>query len=597
MSKNTITNKILLGMLDEFCSDFQFSDREQSKAFERLVNYVTISKFDPDAFSDASVFDLVDVDKESTYGIDTFALFINDTLITDKENISTFARAKRLDAKLVFIQTKRSASFDTGEFLKFTSAVKNFLSDNPEIKYSEDLEHAKELLNELFLPEHARILSNKKPICEIYFVTSGSRTEESSISGVRKQQEREIEAANPELESATIKIVDADYIIDSYNEVENKTSVTISFEKNINCGEIEGVVQSFIGYLPINEFLKLITGSDGNIRQNLFYENVRDFQGKANSVNSEIAETIRDPSKIDKFLLLNNGITIVAKEFTNLRSSDYQISDYYIVNGCQTSNVLFENSSEATDKSALFVPIKIVHTTDNNVIASLIRSTNRQTPVPDEAFVSLAKFHKRLQEYYKRYSQSCFEKLYYERRSKEFNNEVERVEKPRITNLHGQIRAFTSIILGEPQLAMANNPTSILKEHDGKMFQDNHVHAPYFLASLLLYLFYVYSETGKISKQYVISRYWICWIARVLLFQSIDVGQMNTDRTEKKCDEVIKKLSEPTYAIKIFRQSAKIFEEAKATHRDTHGRQKNAQLIRLKTFRDIVKLRLISELN
>src|SRR5690606_10090074 len=111
-------------------------------------------------------------------------------------------------------------------------------------------------------------------------------------------------------------------------------------------------------------------------------------------------------------------------------------------------------------------------------------------------------------------------------------------------NLHGQIRAFTSIILGEPQLAMASNPTSILKEHKEKMFKDDHCYAPYFLSSLLLYLFYVYSEEGKISKKYVISRYWICWIARVLLFNNLDIGQMNSERTERKVDEIIGRLSD-----------------------------------------------------
>ncbi len=593
MSQKTISNKILLGIMDEFSKDFQFSDVEESKVFERLVNYVTLSKYDPDAYNDVSVFDLVDVDKSSTYGIDTFALFVNDTIITDKELISNFAQAKRLDSRLVFIQTKRSTAFDTGEFLKFTSAIKNFLSETPEIQYSEELASAKELLAELLLPEHARILSKKRPICEIYFATSGTRTEESSISGFIKQQEREIQEANPELDSVTIKVIDANYIIDSYDEIENKSTVKIHFEKNISCGKIDGVMQSFIGYLPIGEFLKLITGADGNIRKNLFYENVRDFQGHSNSVNSEIADTLKDPGKVDKFLLLNNGVTVVAKEFTNILSSDYEISDYYIVNGCQTSNVLFHHSSDVSDQSSLYVPIKIVHTTDNNVIASLIRSTNRQTPVPDEAFVSLEKFHKRLQEYYKRYSQSCFEKLYYERRSKEFSNSAERVEKPRIINLHGQIRAFTSIILGEPQLAMANNPTSILKEHEGKMFQDEHIYTPYFLSSLLLYLFYRYSEEGKVSKKYVISRYWICWIARVLLFKSIDIGPMNSEKTEKKCDRLIEGLADVGSAVSLFRDAAKIFEDAKREHRDKHGRQRNAQLVRLKSFRDLIKLKLV----
>lgn len=292
-----ISNKILIGIMHDFKKYFQFKSTDEPKNFEKLVNYVTLSKYDPESFNDLSVFDFVDVDKSGTYGIDTFALFINDTLISSKDMISDFARLKSLDARIVFIQTKSSNSFDCGEFLKFTSSIKNFFSQNPDIKYSDELLIAKDLYEGLLTPEYARILSKKKPSCDIYYATSGDRTDINSISGVIKQQEREIKDANPELGSVNIRFIDSDYIIDSYNEIENSSSVNIRFEKNINCGTIEGVMQSFIGYLPIDEFLKLITGADGNIRKNLFYENVRDFQGGDNPVNLEIASTLEDTKK------------------------------------------------------------------------------------------------------------------------------------------------------------------------------------------------------------------------------------------------------------------------------------------------------------
>lgn len=295
--------------------------------------------------------------------------------------------------------------------------------------------------------------------------------------------------------------------------------------------------------------------------------------------------------------MLNNGITVVAREFTNTLSSNYDVSDYYIVNGCQTSNVLFKCSPRIIDRSKLFVPIKIVHTNDNNVISSLIKSTNRQTPVPDEAFVSLEKFHKRLQEYYKRYSQTCFETLYYERRSKEFSNSFERVEKPRIINLHGQIRSFTSIILGEPQLAMSNNPTSILKSHSEKMFKEEHIYTPYFLSSLLLYIFYSYTETGHISKEYNVSRYWVCWIVRVLIFKSLDIGPMNSNKTEDKCDRIINRLKDGNYALEQFKTAITIFDKAKQEHVGLHGPESNTQIVRLNSFKEIVKRNLIQAIH
>lgn len=587
MSGRIIKNRILLGILDEFQADFRLND-DEAKSYEKLVNYVTVSKYDPDAFSEPSVFEQIDVDKQSTFGIDTFCLIVNDSLITGINDIEDQRKSKRMDVRFVFIQTKRSSSFDSGEFLKFTAAIKNFFSPNPSIELSEELLVAKDLVEELFKPENARLFANKKPKCDVFFATSGEVSNEEHVLGIIAQEEKNLKISVPEVEQFTVKQIGSDYIIDSYNEIENRSSVMINFEKNISCGDISGVEQSFIGYLPVNEFLKLIKGSDGNIRKNLFYENVRDFQGQGNTVNSEIAETLTNDKKIDKFLLLNNGVTIVAKEFSNIRSTEYEICDYYIVNGCQTSNVLYQHAEEIKNSQKLNVPIKIVHTTDNEVIASLIRSTNRQTPVPDEAFVSLEKFHKRLQEYYSRYSEVCFEKLYYERRSKEFSNGYNRVEKPRIVNLHAQIRSFTSIMLGEPQLAMSNNPTTILKEHKDKIFLDDHKYSAYFFSSLLLFLFYNLKEEGKVSNKYVISRYWICWIARVLATKSIVLGNYNSDKTEIKIEQIINGLSDSKEQITLFRRSVQFYENAKRAHREEHGRKSNAQLIRLKSFRESV---------
>jgi hypothetical protein len=95
----------------------------------------------------------------------------------------------------------------------------------------------------------------------------------------------------------------------------------------------------------------------------------------------------------------------------------------------------------------------------------------------------------------------------------------------------------------------------------------------------------------------VISRYWICWIARVLLFEKLDVGNINSEKTQKNCELVINKLKDRGFVISLFRRSSNIFEGAKAIHRDEHGRQRNAQLVRLKTFRDIIKNEMLLELS
>jgi hypothetical protein len=591
-----ISNRIIKGILDEFKKDFQFENDKESKSYEKLVNYIILSKHDPDAFSDASVFETIDVDKNGTFGIDTFALIINDNLITDKSQIDTHRKIKRLDVRFVFIQTKSSTNIDSGDLLKFTTAVKNFFSINPSIILSDELQIAKELVEEVFKPENARHFANRKPKCELYFATSGIKSSDPTILGLITQEERNLGVTIPEIDPFSVRQIDADYIIDSYSEIENTFNVIIDFEKNVPCKNISEVEQSYIGYLPGNEFLKLITGTDGNIRKNLFYENVRDFQGADNAVNNEINSTLNNPELIDKFILLNNGVTIVAREFSNLRSNEYELMDYYIVNGCQTSNVIYSHRDNLKDSAALSVPVKIIHTKSSELISMLIRSTNRQTPVPDEAFVSLEKFHKRLQEYYRVTSTTAPEKLYYERRSREFSNSNERIERPRIISLHSLIRSFTSIILGEPQLVMSNNPNSILKEHASKLFVEGQSYAPYYLSSMLLFLFYKLQHENIINNKYALSRYWICWIAYTLAAKKPETGALNSRKFEQDCEAIVDSFKDKLFVEELFKKAIIIFEGARSTYIQKHGQIQNNQLIRLRLLRDIVKSNLVQEL-
>ncbi|OYD73829.1 AIPR protein [Paraburkholderia hospita] len=594
MSDTKISNRILLGALKDFADSFSLAHQEESKRFENFANYIILSKIDPEAFSDASVFKTIDVDSGGTFGIDAFALIVNDTLITNADDLIQQRRSKRLEVRFVFIQTKRSTSVDSGDILKFVAAVKNVFNQDLKTPDSVDIEGVRELIAEVFAPENSRLFGATRPKCELYFVTAGSPVKDALTLSLLRKESESLANDIDEIQSATISHVGGDALLDSYAEVENRHDVDIVFDKNVPCEKIGDVEQAFIGYLRVDEFLKLITGKDGELRRNVFYENVRDFQGEENSVNAEMSETLTSQNMLDKFILLNNGVTIVARKFSNLRSTEYQISDYYIVNGCQTSNMIFRHRSQFGDGSNLRVPVKIIHTTSNDLISAVIRSTNRQTPVPDEAFVSLEKFHKRLQEYYKAYSSDAPEALFYERRSKEFANLENKVERNRIINLHSQIRSFAAVILGQPHLVSTRNPVTILRDHKKEMFLEDQGKAAYYLSSLMLFLFFKLEASGKIDGKYEISRYWISWIARMIVFKSFDVGALNSRRTDQACETKIALLSDQRFVEATFAKACEVFEDAKATYNASHGRKRNGELVKTREFREQVKKTIIS---
>lgn len=129
--------------------------------------------------------------------------------------------------------------------------------------------------------------------------------------------------------------------------------------------------------IPFTEFLKIVA-DDEEILLNVFEDNVRDFQGDNNDVNGGIASTINSNDS-EIFSVLNNGVTIVASSISPT-GDQFTITDYQIVNGCQTSNVLY-NNRHGSNISKVNVPIKLIATTDDEVKTRITLATNNQTPI------------------------------------------------------------------------------------------------------------------------------------------------------------------------------------------------------------------------
>ena len=72
--------------------------------------------------------------------------------------------------------------------------------------------------------------------------------------------------------------------------------------------------EALLGRISCKQFMKLICDDDGIFDQNIFSDNIRDYLGNS-SVNREIENTIRDEAQKNYFILLNNGVTAVAKKY------------------------------------------------------------------------------------------------------------------------------------------------------------------------------------------------------------------------------------------------------------------------------------------
>lgn len=380
-------NKILQGMLNDFKKDYIFESLGESREFEYMVNYLLVTKFHPDAFNDKGDLDGVVVDEKSQFGLDAIVFVINGNLVLSKDDISIYAKSKKLDVDILFIQTKIEEKCETGDLLKTIQATKNFLINFDAITEKNDnILNAKDIYEELFDFKNYRYCTSQSPKCHIYYVTAANEWDKTLVNNISCTGRKEIITSVSDIKSVDIQVLGREYIMDAYNERKNNIAVQISLKNCITLEQINGVNEAYIGYLTGDDYLRIICDKNGDLRRRIFYENVRDYQGIENSVNKEIRNTITGSNSRGQFVLLNNGVTIITRSVTSLGANMYELSDFQIVNGCQTSNEIFNCKEYASD---IFVPIKIIYTTNSDIISHIVKATNRQSPVPEEAFVAL----------------------------------------------------------------------------------------------------------------------------------------------------------------------------------------------------------------
>ena len=139
---------------------------------------------------------------------------------------------------------------------------------------------------------------------------------------------------------------------------------------------------------------------EGIIDKTLFAKNVRYGLGRTR-VNKDIKETIENENEHKKFLLYNNGITLIAKDLSyNENRKELRVKNYSIVNGCQTTLALYENRNHISDDLKLI--LKVIKTGDNPQLGRKITYyTNNQNPISIVDLWSQDKFQQDLQENFK----------------------------------------------------------------------------------------------------------------------------------------------------------------------------------------------------
>jgi hypothetical protein len=537
-------DKITRSLLDSFVKEEALSPKDDAEAFEHFGNYTVLSS----EYSEQ--FDITDIHagSGSDTGLDGVAILVNGTLVTDTQEIDDLLSTNRyLDVTFIFVQSKASSHFDIAEFGVFAFGVVDFFSEKPSLVRNEAIDAFSRLQEYIF--SKSVHMTRGKPECKLFYVTTGKWQSDLNFTARIEAARKDLEQLNL-FEEVEITPIDADRLHRMYNSSKNKVQTEIQFQNKITLPDITGVQQAYLGVLPAEEYLKLITDGSGSIRKSLFYDNVRDYQGN-NEVNKEIAQTLSSEHQ-DRFAILNNGVTVVAKSVQPV-GNKFLIEDYQIVNGCQTSHVIFLNQDSISEP--IFIPVKIIVSTDEEVVNSVIKANNRQTAVGIEDLESLSNFQKKLEAYYQ--AIAAPNKLYYERRSRQYND-VAGIEKVRIVTLPYQLRYFASMFLDEPHRAGRYYGT-LLQLIGKKVFLSSHDPISYYTSAFANYKLDTLFRNGSMDSKYRMYRYHLLMILRYQLGGK-DMPALVANKIKSYCDRILTNLHDPQKASVAFQAAAGVID-------------------------------------
>lgn len=479
-------HRIIKTHLQSFVSSFSLEAEDEATQFEKFATYCVIAgRF-------GGGFDLDDiVTGPGDEGIDGVAIVMDEAVSTSIEDVQTaFATPRRNhDVDAVFIQAKRSEGFDLGDFLKFKEGVHRFATATPYTPQDDVLIEARGMFDAVL--EQVPKLRHGRPSLIARFVTTGIYQNPDALETALREFRAQVDALGV-FHEVDIKFVDRDELTRLWVGTYSGIEASLPTFSQAALPNIAGIDEAYLAVVKASDFVNnVLTTEDGNLRTQVFEENVRSFLGLDNPVNHSIAATLASESS-SRFPVLNNGITIVSPD-VRLQGNTLHLSNFQIVNGCQTSNVLFENRAALGD---VMVNIKVVETQMEDVFSELVRATNSQTTVADTQFLSLRPIVRKVEQYFNTYD-GVEGRLYLERRDRQYVGQD--IPNTRIFSLQNAAKCVAAMICGRPELA-SRYPKQMYDELASVIFADDAKEIVFYASCVTMYRFSLLVSNNTIPQ-------------------------------------------------------------------------------------------------
>lgn len=307
-----------------------------------------------------------------------------EVIISDGRSDNSIDSYFEEDNTLKIIQSKYGTSHDWSEITKFVVDMERLIK-NPEkfAGFNIEIFSASDKISEF--------MSESKPI-ELFYITNSTFTEEENFKIEELVNDFKEKSAYKNISINIFDIHGIEDFIDmsldilpkKYRNKSTKLILKNHFITNITC----------VSEVELKHFAKFIKEN----KDYLFYSNIRNYL-KNTEVNKGIVDTFNN--KPDDFWYYNNGITVVCDNFNIIKDSILEIISPQIVNGCQTSNTIYNEfikmkNSEKQNNLQGTILVKIIKDKSKKRKDEITKNTNRQNAVSGKDFFALDSFQRNM---------------------------------------------------------------------------------------------------------------------------------------------------------------------------------------------------------
>lgn len=551
---------IVSSFVQDFSEKNELQGLEQAVQFEHFVAWLKFSGLVHDRLSTPDV-----VTQGGETSIDAAIVALDRKIFLTADDADSYLASRPTNsvvATLQFIQTTMSAGFERDKLFGFGDAVSELLEPiEPETPQDGYLIEVRNIFG--VLKKHAAKLQLADVSCKLFYCSlgkwGGQVHAEAAMSRTIKRI-NDIEFFG----EVSFDPIDSKEIRSLWESINKRQECVLPVVKSFPFPAMPNIKNSIVAIVKASDYVKrTIRDESGSIRSGIFDQNIRGFEGVGNEVNSSIAETLSDKSSRERFGVMNNGVTIVARGVEQAADS-FVLRSYQIVNGCQTSNVLERNCENLTDE--VLIQVRLIQTESPDVLNDIVKSTNSQTQVPKEQFIANRPLAVEVYHFFNTYPEEPEYRLYFERRRSELSA-LSGISNTRIFTIKDLAKVVGAIYLEKPHL-VAGAPNKSFDNLKDDIFLDQHDPLMYYCAAFALYRFNLLKVSGKLK----IPEHRLFWHV-LFLSRRIAAGKIpdlkNCRSVQKDCEKFLKKLRDPNAALRLFEEAYKhIVDSVESIDRD-----------------------------